>query len=64
MRVLIADFDRSRAGRHTEACAARGYVVDRVEHGAAALGAEVVDVFGDGVGAQYVQPAGQALLDL
>ena len=44
MRVLIADFDRSRAGRHTEACAARGYVVDRVEHGAAALELALVRV--------------------
>lgn len=37
MRVLLADFDSARAKRHGEACVARGYVVDRVRHGAAAL---------------------------
>lgn len=37
MRILIADFDASRAKLHAEAVAARGYVVDRAAHGAAAL---------------------------
>lgn len=37
MRVLIADFDASRSQGLTDACLARGYVVDRVRHGAAAL---------------------------
>lgn len=37
MRVLIADFDRSRSQALGDACLARGYVVDRVRHGAAAL---------------------------
>ncbi len=37
MRILIADFDPSRAKAHAEATAARGFVVDRVATGAAAL---------------------------
>ena len=37
MRVLIADFDRARSRTVADACQARGYVVDRVRHGAAAL---------------------------
>jgi CheY-like chemotaxis protein len=37
MRVLIADFDPSRSQVLSDACLARGYVVDRVRHGAAAL---------------------------
>ncbi len=37
MRVLLADFDSARAKRHSEACVARGYVVDGARHGASAL---------------------------
>jgi CheY-like chemotaxis protein len=37
MRVLVADFDADRSARQAEACSSRGYVVDRVSHGAAAL---------------------------
>ena len=37
MRILVADFDDARGKAHAEALAARGYVVDRVPHGAAAL---------------------------
>jgi len=37
MRILIADFDAGRSQALGDACLARGYVVDRVRHGAAAL---------------------------
>ncbi len=37
MRVLIADFDRARSRAVADACQVRGFAVDRVRHGAAAL---------------------------